>query len=123
MGLLRCCTAFEAYCQVYTADLTSDRILEFLLLNRDFPHAIRYSVDGVRQAIQSIQHTGGRRPPDELTAGIGRLHAMLSYTTISEILAGDAAAFLHTIRQQCMRIHELVYRYYIHYSIQSALAI
>ena len=123
VGLLRCCTAFEAYCQVYTADLTPDRILEFLLLNRDFPHAIRYSVDGVRQAVQSIQHTGGRRPPDELSAGIGRLHAMLSFTSIGEILNGDAAAFLHTIRQQCMGIHELMYRYYIQYSIQSALAI
>jgi len=123
VGLLRCCTAFEAFCQVYTADLTPDRILEFLLLNRDFPHAIRYSVDGVRQAVESIQRTGGRRPPDELTAGIGRLHAMLGYTTIGEILAGDAAAFLHTIREQCLRIHEMIYRYYIHYSIQSALAI
>lgn len=123
VGLLRCCTAFEAYCQVYTADLSPDRILEFLLLNRDFPHAIRYSVDGVRQAIQAIQHTGGRRPPDELTASIGRLHAMLSFTSMNEILSGDTAAFLHTIRQQCMSIHELMYRFYIQYSIQSALAI
>jgi len=123
VGLLRCCTAFEAYCQVYTADLTPDRILEFLLLNRDFPHAIRYSVESMRQAIQSIQYTGGRRPPDELTAGIGRLHAMLSFNSVSEILAGNAAAFLHTIRQQCLRIHDLVYRYYIQYSIQSALAV
>jgi uncharacterized alpha-E superfamily protein len=122
VGLLRCCTAFEAFCQVYTADLTPDRILEFLLLNRDFPHAIRYSVDGVRHAVESVQRTGGRRPPDDLTAGIGRLHAMLSYTTIGEILAGDTAGFLHSIRQQCLRIHELMYRYYIHYSIQSALA-
>ncbi len=123
VGLLRCCTAFEAFCQVYTADLTPDRILEFLLLNRDFPHAIRYSVDGVRQAVESIQRTGGRRPPDELTASIGRLHAMLGYTTIGEILAGDAAAFLHTIREQSLRIHEMIYRFYVHYSIQSALAI
>ncbi len=123
VGLLRCCTAFEAFCQVYTADLTPDRILEFLLLNRDFPHAIRYTVDGIRTAVESIQRTGGRRPPDELTAGIGRLHAMLGYTTIEEILAGDAAGFLHTIREQCLRIHELMYRYYIHYSIQSALAV
>jgi uncharacterized alpha-E superfamily protein len=121
VGLLRCCTAFEAFCQVYTADLTPDRILEFLLLNRDFPHAIRYTVDSIRQAIESIQRTGGRRPPDELTAGIGRLHAMLGYTTIGEILQGDAAAFLHTIRGQCMRIHEMMYRYYVQYSIQSAL--
>ena len=43
--------------------------------------------------------------------------------TIGEILVGDAAGFLHTIREQCMRIHELIYRYYIHYSIQSALAV
>jgi uncharacterized alpha-E superfamily protein len=123
VGLLRCCTSFEAYCQVYTADLTPDRILEFLLFNRDFPHAIRYCVDGTRQAIEAIQEAGGRRPPEELTSGIGKLHAMLGYTTIGEILAGDAAAFLHTIREQCLRIHELTYRYYIHYSIQSALAV
>jgi uncharacterized alpha-E superfamily protein len=123
VGLLRCCTSFEAYCQVYTADLSPDRILEFLLLNRDFPHAIRYCVDGIRHAIESVQRTGGRRAPDELTAVVGRLHGMLSYTTIGEILAGDTAGFLHTIREQCMRIHELIYRYYVHYSIQSALAI
>jgi uncharacterized alpha-E superfamily protein len=123
VGLLRCCTSFEAYCQVYTADLTPDRILEFLLLNRDFPHAIRYSVDCLHNSIESIQRTGGRRPPEELTAGIGRLHAMLGYTSIAEILRGDPSAFLHTIREQCMRIHECIYRYYVHYSIQSALAV
>ncbi len=122
VGLLRCCTSFEAYCQVYTADLTPDRILEFLLLNRDFPHAIRYCVDGIRHAIESIQRTGGRRPPDELASVIGRLHAMLGYTNIEEILAGDTAGFLHSIREQSMRIHELIYRYYVQYSIQSALA-
>jgi len=123
VGLLRCCTSFEAYCQVYTADLSAGRILEFLLLNSDFPHAIRYCVDTIRDAIESVQHTGGRRAPDELIATIGRLHAMLGFTTIGEILGGDAAGFLHRIREQCMRIHELIYRYYVHYSIQSALAV
>jgi uncharacterized alpha-E superfamily protein len=123
VGLLRCCTSFEAYCQVYTAELVPDRILEFLLLNRDFPHAILYSVEGMRHAIEAVQRTGGRRVPDELIAVIGRLHAMLGYTTIGEILAGNAAGFLHTIREQCMRIHELIYHYYVQYSIQSALAV
>jgi uncharacterized alpha-E superfamily protein len=123
VGLLRCCTAFEAYCQVYTADLSPERMLEFLVLNRDFPHAIRYCVDNIRTAIESIQRSGGRRSPEELLAGIGRMHAMLGYTTIGEILAADPGAFLHNIREQCMRIHELIYRNYVHYSIQSALAV
>ncbi len=39
MGLLRSATAFEAYCKVYTADITPDRILEFLLLDEEFPHS------------------------------------------------------------------------------------
>ena len=123
VGLLRCCTAFEAYCQVYTADLTPDRILEFLLLNRDFPHAIRYCVDQIRISIEAIQRSGGRRSPDDLAAGIGRLHAMLGFTTIREILGSDPADFLHTIREQCLHIHELIYRNYVHYSIHSALTL
>jgi uncharacterized alpha-E superfamily protein len=121
VGLLRCCTAFEAYCQVYTADVTPDRILEFLLLNRDFPHAIRYSVDSIRVAIESIQRTGGRRAPEDLVAGIGKLHAMLGYTSVGEIIAAGAAGFLRTVREQCLRIHEDIYRHYVYYSIQSAL--
>ena len=123
VGLLRCCTSFEAYCQVYTADLSPDKILEFLLLNRDFPHALRYSIDGVRQSLDAIQQQGGRRPPEELMATAGRLHAMLRYTTITEILDGNPGQFLHSIREQCQQIHELLYRYYVHYSIQSALAV
>ena len=31
--------------QVYTADLTAEWILEFLLLNPQFPHSLRYSID------------------------------------------------------------------------------
>ena len=123
VGLLRSCTSFEAYCQVYTADLSPDRVLEFLLLNRDFPHAIRYCVDGARQAMEAIQNSGGRRAPDKPAGAMGKLHSMLEYTTINEILAGDAAKFLHNIRQQCLYIHELTYRYYVNYSIQSALAV
>ena len=123
VGILRCCTSFEAYCQVYTADLSPDRILEFLLLNRDFPHALRYSIDGVRQSLDAIQLNGGRRPPEELNAVAGRLQSMLRYTTISEILDGNPGVFLHSIREQCIQIHELIYRYYVQYSIQSALAV
>jgi len=42
IGLLRCCTAFEAYCKVYTADLTHGRILNFScsILNSRTPSAI-----------------------------------------------------------------------------------
>jgi uncharacterized alpha-E superfamily protein len=121
VGLLRCCTAFEAYCQVYTADISPQQIVEFLLLNKDFPHAIRYCVDGSLNALECIQRGSDRRQSEELRSAIGRLHAMLGYTTVGEILDGGAAGFLHRIREQCMTIHEIIHRFYVQYSIQSAL--
>ncbi len=121
VGLLRCCTAFEAYCQVFTAAVTSEKIFEFLLLNRQFPHSIRYAVECISHSIQAIGASGSRRSPDELLACVGRLDAMLGYTTIAEVLRGGAAPFLRSIRQQSTLIHNLIYRHYVHYSSQSAL--
>ena len=94
VGLLRCCTAFEAYCKVYTADITADQILEFLLLNPQFPHSLRYSIDCLRQALVAVQQSSGRPPVDELTRISGRLQASLSFVEVSDILAQDAGAYL-----------------------------
>src|ERR1035441_3632375 len=47
-------TAFEAYCKVYTADVTPDRIFEFLLLDQEFPHSVRFSIDTLERALEAI---------------------------------------------------------------------
>jgi uncharacterized alpha-E superfamily protein len=122
VGLLRCCTAFEAYCKVYTADLTADQILEFLLLNPQFPHSLRYSVDCLRHALVAVQQASGRQSVDELTRISGRLQASLSFVEISDILAQDPGAYLANILQQCRQTHDLIYRFYIQYSVEAALA-
>ena len=41
---------------------------------------------------------------------------------IAEILAQDAVTYLHGIVQQCRKTHDLIYRYYIQYSVEAALA-
>jgi uncharacterized alpha-E superfamily protein len=123
IGLLRSCTAFEAYCKVYTADLTHSRILEFLLLNNEFPHSVRFSVDCLSQALLAIQHGRGSQPSDELMRVSGRLQASLSFIDISEVLSRDPAAYLRRIQQQCHEIHDLIYKFYILYSVQAALAL
>lgn len=122
IGLLRCCTAFEAYCHVYTAELSQDRILDFLLLNQKFPHSLRYSVDGLIQGLEAIQSATGRHAVDELNRAAGRLQASLSFIEVHEVLEQDTAAYLHNVLRQCRLVHNLIYRYYIHYSVEAALA-
>jgi uncharacterized alpha-E superfamily protein len=121
IGLLRCCTAFEAYCNVYTADLTQSQILQFLLLNKEFPHSVRYSIDQLRWALMALQQESGRVVAEELSRVAGRLQASLNFCEISEVLAQGVSAYVQNISQQCREIHSLIYRDYIHYTVQMAL--
>jgi uncharacterized alpha-E superfamily protein len=122
MGLLRSATAFEAYCKVYTADLTPDRILEFLLLDEEFPHSLRFSIDTLQHALQAIDGESGRSRAEPLRRLAGRLQGSLSYSSVDEILNGDIVAYLRGIQFQCRSIHEMIYELYVDYSIQAALA-
>jgi uncharacterized alpha-E superfamily protein len=122
MGLLRSATAFEAYCKVYTADLTPERILEFLLLDEEFPHSLRFSIDSLQHALEAIQRDSGKSRAEAVRRLAGRLQGSLSYCGVEEILEGDVIAYLRTIQVQCREIHNTIYELYIDYSIQAALA-
>jgi uncharacterized alpha-E superfamily protein len=122
MGLLRAATAFEAYCKVYTADLTPERILEFILLDAEFPHSLRFSIDSLQCALQAIQHQSGKSRAEELNRIAGRLSASLGFASVDEILLGDVVGYLRGIQQQCQAIHATIYHLYVDYSIQAALA-
>ncbi|WP_044177383.1 alpha-E domain-containing protein [Granulicella mallensis] len=122
MGLLRSATAFEAYCKVYTADITPERILEFLLLDDEFPHSLRFSIDSVQNALQAIQRNSGKSRAEELNRIAGRLSAKLGFASVDEILSGDVIGYLRSIQRECQAIHETIYHLYVDYPIQTALA-
>jgi uncharacterized alpha-E superfamily protein len=122
MGLLRSATAFEAYCKVYTADLTPEQILEFLLLDPEFPHSLRFSIDSLQHALEAIHGEAGKSRAEPLRRLGGRLQASLSYSSVEEILNGDLIAYLQSIQSQCRDIHNMIYQLYVDYSIQAALA-
>jgi uncharacterized alpha-E superfamily protein len=122
MGLLRSATAFEAYCKVYTADLTPDHIFEFLLLDEEFPHSVRFSIDSVQCALEKIQGDSGKTRGETLQRLSGRLQASLSYSSVDEILHQDVVGYLRGIQSQCRAVHNTIYELYVDYSIQAALA-
>jgi uncharacterized alpha-E superfamily protein len=122
MGLLRSATAFEAYCKVYTADLTPYWILEFLLLDQEFPHSVRFSIDSLQNALEAIHGESGKNRAEPLQRLAGRLQSSLSYSSVDEILNQDVVAYLRGIQVQCRAIHEMIYELYVDYSIQAALA-
>src|SRR6201996_8147475 len=122
MGLLRSATAFEAYCKVYTADINPERVLEFLLLDPEFPHSIRFSIDSLQNSLFAIQQQSGKQRADDLHRLAGKLSSSLAFASVDDVLNGDVIKYLRNIQLQCHLIHETIYQLYVNYSIQAALA-
>jgi len=83
---------------------------------------VRYSVDCLRSALMAIGAKSGMHHADELARISGRLQASLSFVDIGDVLSQDVGAYLSNILEQCRQVHERVFRLYIQYSIQTALA-
>src|SRR6266536_877024 len=121
VGLLRSCAAFEAYCKVYTANVQPIRIAEFLLLNAESPHSVRFAAAMMQGALQAIAKATNIRSTGRVERLAGRLRAALDYDQIEEIMSSGMHAYLENIQRQCAQIHSAIYQAYVVYPIDVAL--
>lgn len=120
VGLLKSCSAFEAYCKTYTAELRPLRVAEFLLLNPEFPHSVRFSVDMIHAALNAIGEMTERKAEQPIRLA-GRLQATLSFSQIDEIMASGASAYMDSVRWQCAHAHTAIQQVYFDYPVEQAL--
>lgn len=124
VGILACCSAFEAYCKEYTADIRPRRVAEFLLLSEEFPLSVRFAADRVQSALERIgDASSSSRKTSRVGRLAGRLRATLSFGQIDEIIAGGLRDYLGDVLGQCGQIHAAIYQHYIAYPIESALEV
>jgi uncharacterized alpha-E superfamily protein len=121
IGLLQSCTAFEAYCKAYTADLRPDRIAEFLVLNPIFPHSIRFSADALETSLKQIGMETSKQRSARVERIAGRMQATLAFGQIDEIMSSGLHSYLDTVRRQCTQVHSALYQTYIAYPVEAAL--
>jgi uncharacterized alpha-E superfamily protein len=120
VGLLKSCAAFEAYCKRYTAELRPLRVAEFLLLNAEFPHSVRFSVDKIHTALRAIAELTDRKAEQPVRLA-GRLRATLSFSQIDEVMASGAHEYVESVRQQCGQAHTAIHQIYFDYPVEEAL--
>jgi uncharacterized alpha-E superfamily protein len=118
VGLLKCCAAFEAYCKAYSAEMRPLRVAEFLLLNLEFPHSVRFSVENVHSALRLISELTERKIAQPVRLA-GRLRASLSFSPIEEIMADGAYPYLENVRRQCGELHSAIQQIYFDYLVES----
>jgi uncharacterized alpha-E superfamily protein len=121
-SLLRACSAFEAYCQRYTADVRPERVAEFLLLSADFPRSVRFAIDTVEASLRAIARGLGRSSTSQVDRLAGRLRASLDYSQIDEIMADSLQSYVRGIHNNCDQVHTALYQTYISYLTETAIA-
>jgi uncharacterized alpha-E superfamily protein len=96
MAMLRSCSAMESYRKV-AQQLQTWRVVEFLLLNKQFPRSVRFCLKSCLEAVDSIvgfedvSRNGQQNGPARL---FGRLCADLDYLDIRDVLGAGVHQYL-----------------------------
>jgi uncharacterized alpha-E superfamily protein len=120
-SVLRMSCALEPYLRVYTADMQPRFILEFLLLDEDFPRSVRFCTARIEEHLAVLSRhveAAGAASPDRLA---GRLRARLQYAEIGEVQAGGSSAFLGAVLDECAGVHRQVYETFVAYTLEQRL--
>jgi len=121
VALLQACCALEAYCQRYTADVRAERVIEFLLLDVEFPRSIRFCTGRLEQSVRALPGASAQGTPGDAVRLAGRLHATLEYALVDEILRNGPQVCLTDVSDTCARIHTALHDSYVAYAIEEAL--
>jgi uncharacterized alpha-E superfamily protein len=98
-AVLRSASAFEMYRKKH-GRLSPERIVEFLLLDREFPRAIQWCLLQVRGSVHAISGTPSAMFRTPLEHLLGEVCSTLAYAHADEIVAGGLHQYLDQLQTQ-----------------------
>jgi uncharacterized alpha-E superfamily protein len=119
-NVLRMSCALEPYLRTYTADMQPRFILQFLLLDAEFPRSIRFCTDRIAEHLASLS----RRLEQDLGSPerlAGRLQAWLQYADMAEVDREGPSRFVGRVLDECSHIHKAIYEAFVAYPLEQRL--
>ena len=113
LSVLRSCGAVEAYRALHPTRVSARRVLEFMVLERNFPRAVRFSVDGAAAMAREIA-TATKRGAD-VERRFGRLAAQLDFADMDELASRGADLYLtEVLRGLSEASHSVQKNFFLH---------
>jgi uncharacterized alpha-E superfamily protein len=103
-AVLKNCAAYEAYQRLYISRVEPERVIEFLLVNPDFPHSVRFCLARIMHSLTEISGRLPGRSDDEAVRTVGRLLSDLMYLDGRTLDGEGLHAFLGDALARCARI-------------------
>jgi len=111
-AVLKNCAAYEAYQRLYISRVEPERVVEFLLVNPDFPHSVRFCLTRIMQSLTEISGRLPDRCDDEVVRTVGRLLNDLVYLDGTSLDGERLHAFLGDALARCARIGHHLHEQY-----------
>jgi uncharacterized alpha-E superfamily protein len=107
-AVLRSASAFEMYRKRH-GRIAPDRIAEFLLLDPDFPRAIRHALMAARESVHAISGTAPGMFRNSAERLLGELCSELAYAQIEDIIAGGLHEYLDRLQTKMNRVSDGIF--------------
>jgi len=106
-SMLRSAGAFEMYKQKYSA-LNISNVIEFLVLNRQFPRSVHYCMVKAETTVHKINGSESFTFATTSEKLLGRLRSKLDFTEIDDILKSGLHEYLIGIEKKLARIDKAI---------------
>ena len=98
-ALLRSTSALQMYRKRYR-QINPERLIGFLVLDREFPRSVRHCVADAEEAVRAISETPGSTFQNRAEQVLGRLRAYLDYMHVDEIIAQGVHEFIDVLQMK-----------------------
>ena len=112
-AVLRSCSAWDAYGQVYAAEVNPRHVVEFLLLSNDFPRSVRFCLAAFDAALRRISGVSDRRFNNDAEKLSGRLLAEIQFSAVDDIFLHGFHDYLDLLQQRFNAIGEALFAAYL----------
>jgi uncharacterized alpha-E superfamily protein len=107
-ALLKSASALEMYCKQH-GRISPNPVAEFLILNPNFPRAIRYCLIKAEDSLHAIAGSESDRHNNLAEKRLGRLRPEMDYIDMAEILSGGLHEFFDGFQFKLNRTDDAIY--------------
>jgi len=107
-SILRSASAFEMYRKQY-GQIVPDQIIEFMVLDAEFPRAIHHCMIMAELSLRNISGTMRGRFTNRAEKALGRLLSDIDYTTIDDIKSIGLHEFIDGLQTRLNNVSQVVF--------------
>ncbi|WP_448562700.1 alpha-E domain-containing protein [Trichothermofontia sp.] len=109
IALLKSASAFEMYRKRRKHRITPIGVVEFLVLDREFPRAMQFCLIQAERSLHRITGTPAGTWSNPAERALGRLRSELDYTVAEEVIQAGLHEFLDRLQQQMNDVGEQIF--------------